>query len=312
VELWSSAPWRERATAWMDEQLAVAGVQRVAEVEQPRVRPWGTVLTAQTSRGQVWLKAPAPETAFEVGLYELLHAVTPDYVLAPIAADVQRGWVLLPDGGPVLFDEVSGPELVDALVVVLPQYGQMQRDLASHVDELLALGVADMRAAIMPARFDEALDAVSRYVDRHGAAAERNMFAQVSGLRAPFGRWCERLAAAPGAPSLDHNDLHPHNIFATGMSGTGTAKFYDWGDSVVAHPFASMLVALDYLREFLDDPDGSSVLRARDAYLEVFSDLAPRADLVQAMELATHVGLGGARTGVGTRLAHFRRRGRAP
>ena len=79
------------------------------------------MLTAPTTEGRVWLKAAGPGTAFEVRLYELLHRVAPDRVLTPIAADVTRGWIVLPDGGPCLAD--TDWELVDALERILPEYG---------------------------------------------------------------------------------------------------------------------------------------------------------------------------------------------
>jgi hypothetical protein len=73
--------------------------------------------------------------------------------------------------------------------------------------------------------------------------------------------------------------------------GTNQAGFYDWGGSNVSHPFASMLVPLGYVQHHLevglDDP---AFLRIRDTYLDVFSDLAPHAELVEALELACHVG----------------------
>ena len=36
------------------------------------------------------------------------------------------------------------------MVVVLPEYGRLQRDLAPRVDQLLRLGLADMRADAEP------------------------------------------------------------------------------------------------------------------------------------------------------------------
>jgi hypothetical protein len=91
---------------------------------------------------------------------------------------------------------------------------------------------------------------------------------------------------------LDHNDLHPWNILGSGTGGSLQATFYDWGDSVVAHPFASMLLPLGFVQSSilgtsLDDP---RILRLRDAYREVFSDLAPHAVLVETLELACRVG----------------------
>jgi hypothetical protein len=285
VALWSTEAWRAEAVAWLDERLAAAGLRRTGPVEQPHLEEWATALRAPTSGGVVWLKAAGPGTAFEVGLYELLHEVVPRRVLEAIATDTDRGWMILPDGGPLLAEH---PDPLEAMVAVLPQYAQLQLDLAPHVDRLLALGVADMRPAAMPARFDEALDAVGGYVERHGAAEERETLRRVAALRNNFTEWCERLGGMPGPASIDHNDLHGRNVF---LRGHLEARFYDWGDSVVAHPFSSMLVALGVLGMRLEGgPDDPRVVRARDAYLEPFGDLAPHAELVEALELACQVG----------------------
>jgi hypothetical protein len=286
--VWSSDAWRQLAVSWLDVQLGAAGVERTGEVTQPHLRPWGTVLKAPTTRGPVWLKAPGPDTAFEVALYRLLSRVVPDWILPPIAVDVERGLVVLPDGGQTLGDRLDDTDLIEALAAVLPQYGQLQRDLIPHVDSLLSIGIADMRAEIMPVRFDEAMEAVGRYVHQYGDEADRQTHRRAVAMRDTFGSWCERLAASSVPPSLDHNDLHAWNVF---LAPDGRARFYDWGDAVVAHPFASMLVGLGVLRYQLgvgaDDP---AVLRLRDAYLEAYSDIAPHANLVDDLELACWVG----------------------
>lgn len=288
TQIWSSSDWREQAVAWLDEQLAAAGMSRTGDVDQPHNRPWATALRAPTERGNVWLKAAGPGTAFEIALYGLLHRITPDRVLTPIAIDVARGWIVLPDGGPTLGDSCRGIDLASAMVHILPEYARLQRDLAPHCEELLALGVVDMRSTCMPGRFEEALAVVGDYVDRSGSADERVTYKRVSAARDTFGAWCAELGRAPGAPSLDHNDLHPWNIFSTG--GAAHAKFYDWGDSVVAHPFASLLAALGRLCDELHVGAGDpQILQVRDAYLEVFGDLAPHAELVHTLELACRV-----------------------
>lgn len=292
LALWSSEQWRTEAVSWLDERLAAAGMRRTGEVTQPHLRPWGTVLTALTDRGPVWLKAPGPGTVFEVELYQLLERLTPDWVLPPIATDTERGWLVLPDGGTRLGDRLEqGVDLVDSLVVILPQYGQLQRDFATHVDELLSFGIADMRAAVMPRRFDEAVAAVGAYVDRFGDESDRQRHQRGAAMRERFDGWCARLASAAVPASLDHNDLHPWNIFVAGSGPIGSARFFDWGDSVVSHPFASLLIVLQILNdEFSAGPDDPAIVRARDAYLEVFSDLAPHAELVEELELACWVG----------------------
>ena len=285
--MWSSDGWRELATAWLDAQLARAGIDRTGAVEQPHLRPWATLLCAPTSAGRVWLKATGTETAFEVPLYALLRRVAPGRVLEPLAIEPERGWVLLPDGGEPLGERVSREALPDALATVLPLYGQLQRDLMPHAHELLALGVADMRPEVMPERFDEALAALDEYVRRVGTETDRDAHRRVVALRDTVGGWCERLAAAPVPPSLDHNDLHPWNVVIAAGEGIAGARFYDWGDGVVACPFASMMLGLGYVES---TADARSLERLRDGYLEVFDDLGSRDELIEALELACRVG----------------------
>jgi hypothetical protein len=246
------------AVEWID-----AHVVRTGEVQLIRERPWATVAVAPTADGPLWFKAAGSGTAFEVPLYGLLARVVPEFVLAPIAADVERAWLLLPDGGVSLGERGAG---LDELAGALAAYGRLQRALAGSVEAMLALGVADMRPAVMPERLVEAL-----------AAAGGN--AQVEAMATEVAEWCERLAASPLAASLDHNDLHPWNI----LDGS---RYYDWGDAVVAHPFAAMLVPLGYIKHRHGD---AGLERARDAYLAEFAAEAPHAELVETLELACRV-----------------------
>jgi hypothetical protein len=287
VTVWSSARWKATAVAWLDAQLAAAGIERSGAVEQPHLRPWSTVLRAPTSAGPVWMKAAGPGAAFEAALAELLARTVPEHVLTPIGADPARAWLVLPDGGPSLGERKGGAELVDGLVLALVQYGQLQRALAPRVEELLALGVADMRPAAMPDRFGEALRVVEAIGERLDRPDDVATVRKVASRERAVAAWCERLAESPLPASLDHNDLHPWNILD---DGTGDVRYYDWGDAVVAHPFAAMLVPLGFvlraLGAGLDDP---RYLSARDAYLDVFADLAPRDELAETLALACRV-----------------------
>jgi hypothetical protein len=178
---------------WLDERLAASGIRRTGAVEQPHLRPWATALRAPTDRGPMWLEAAGPETAYEVALYQLLERVAPERVLTPIATDPGRGWMVLPDGGVTLGERLDELGPVEAMVV-LPEYGRLQRDLGPHVDELLRLGLADMRASVMPRRFEEAVEAVGRYVERLGAddpavVRPRDAYLEVFGARRRGPSW---------------------------------------------------------------------------------------------------------------------------
>lgn len=284
---WTTDEWRVAAVEWIDRELRGSGFTRTSQVELARMRPWSMLMRAETTAGQVWFKACGAGTAFEPPLYDVLHRVTPEFVLTPLAVDTARGWLLLPDGRPSLSEAVSEDELLDATASVFVHYAEFQLRVSRHLPAILGTGVADMRPSVVPQRFEEALAYVEGYVTRQGNAAVREELARIAGMRPRVQEWADRLAAAPGAPSLDHNDLHAHNVFVTRVNGSLHPRFFDWGDAVVAHPFASMLVGLGFLvRRFklsLEDP---RVLRARDAYLEPFTALGRRAELIETLETA--------------------------
>jgi hypothetical protein len=152
---------------------------------------------------------------------------------------------------------------------VLPRYAELQRALAPSTERLLAAGVPDMRPGSMPERFEQALD----------ATRPSHLHPRLEALRPAVAGWCERLAASPVPASIDHNDLHGRNV----LGSPGKPRLYDWGDSVVAHPFASMLLPLT-----MAEP--GDVPGLRDAYLEPWRDLGSHHELVATVRLACRVG----------------------
>lgn len=283
--VWSSTEWQRSAVGWLDEQLRLVGAKRTGPAEHPHIRPWATAIRATTSTGVVWLKATGPGTSFEVRLYPVLARLVPQHVLAPIAVDFDRGWIVLPDGGPSLGERLTGADLGEAMVSALRQYAQLQVELAGHAQEILATGVPDMRPAAMPEHFEQVMEIGSKEADRSGRADDSGKLQLVGGLRRSVVEWCAELADSHLRPSLDHNDLHPWNIL-----GTGRALFYDWGDSVLAHPFAAMLVPLGVVPGLLHVPiDDPQFGRVKDAYLEVFGHLARGEDLARTLQIACRV-----------------------
>ena len=283
---WSTPQWREGAIGWADGRLAEVGVRRVGEVAQPRVRAWATVLRIPTTAGVVWLKAASHDTDFEVRIYPLLARVAPEHVLHPIAADAERGWLLLPDAGPSL-SSIDADRYLGILERVLPRYAELQLALMPHVDALLGDGVFDAR----PERGRELFEAAAAAVRPAAVGEHREAFGAALRRREAFASWAQRLAESPVPPSLDHQDLHAGNILIPPDDLQGPTRFYDWGDSVVAHPFASMLLGLGWVRALLrSEDDDARLLRLRDAYLEPFALFGSRADLVESLELACRVG----------------------
>ena len=286
VAVWATAAWRNEAVAWVDAELAKHGAHRTGDVDQPSLRPWATVLRVPTSDGTMWLKAASEQTGAEVALYSLLVSVVPRQVLHPIAADADRGWLLLPDGGSSLGKSLGGVDVVEVLERVLPEYGALQLRLAPHVPEMLASGVEDMRPERMPTRFDDAAAAVGSRIGRQDRASYERVLAH----RPVYEAWARELAGSAVPHSIEHNDLHAANILLPAADARVSTRFYDWGDAVIAHPFASMLHGLGWLPAHLGIPeDDPQISRLRDAYLGAFLLYGSHSELVRTLELACRV-----------------------
>ena len=137
--------------------------------------------------------------------------------------------------------------------VTLARYAELQLASAPHAAKLLALGALDRRPEALPGLLD-ALPGVETV--RH--LAPRLIEA------------CVRLGALP--VTIEHDDLHDGNVFHDG-------RIFDWGDAGVAHPFFTCVISLQ------EEP-----ARVRDAYLEPWTALAPRAELLELLDDALWVG----------------------
>lgn len=228
--VWSSAAWRRRATAWIDESLERRGITRVPITpRQPRLRPWGTSLVVETSQGRTWFKAGLPEQTNEAVVRRVLAGIGPDTVPTTWATDSDTGWLLGPDAGPTLREAETADTVTSALSGVLRRYGRLQRASTRVVGELAARGVPVLTPHDLVAAWSERADVETRrtLVGRLRAAADR-----VGELDLP--------------PALQHDDLHPGNVFARSAEAADVqeATIFDWGDAYVGHPMLSLLIPL--------------------------------------------------------------------
>src|SRR6185436_11021013 len=144
---WIDPDWLADAHAWIRAHADVT-----APIEQPHVRPWGTVLRAPTGAGDVWFKAGIASMRFEVALVRVLARERPDAVPELLASDADRGWMLMGDGGERMREVTARERSLARWLDVLPVYAGLQVDLVPFADELLAVGTPDHRLAVLPAK----------------------------------------------------------------------------------------------------------------------------------------------------------------
>src|SRR5207249_11341554 len=122
------------------------------------VRPWSTVLRVPTTDGDIYFKASAPVQAFEVPLLALLMEDFADRLPSVLAFDVERAWMLMLDGGRPLREIVKTERDLRHWLAVLPLYAELQRGATARVDELLQLGVPDLRLERLAGQFAELVE----------------------------------------------------------------------------------------------------------------------------------------------------------
>ena len=126
MSVWTSPQWLAEAHAWIREQLEALDVRRTGGIEQPHVRPWSTVMRVPTTGGDLWFKANIPALAYEAGVVGVLARTRPDLVPELAAVDLERGWMLMGDGGERLRELIERERDLGRWLDVLPHYGELQ------------------------------------------------------------------------------------------------------------------------------------------------------------------------------------------
>jgi Phosphotransferase enzyme family len=275
VSGWTDPQWLAEAHAWIRSHVTVIG-----EIEQPHVRPWSTVMRVPTADGPVWFKANTEALRYEAGLVSRLAARRPDAVPALLALDLERGWMLMTDAGTTLRAVIAEERSLERWLDVLPLYAGVQIDMAAEAEELLALGVPDLRLATLAHRFERFLDDLGGKLGED----EARLRARLPWIREA----CEELSSYGVPETVQHDDFHDAQVFVR----DGRYLLMDWGDACISHPFFTLSVTLEGVIAWgLDDVESSvDVTPFRDAYLEPFAGYGGAAELTRAVELALRLG----------------------
>jgi hypothetical protein len=270
---WTDPEWLADTHDWVIESLDRLDLTLMGPIEQPHVRPWATVLRAPGSEGTVWCKGMVAPVAHEPVAISILARAAPDRVPRLLAADRARRLMLTADGGTRLCDLAMPRRNPKRWMEMLRAYARLQRAVEGAAGELVEAGVPDRRLAVLPGLVAELVEELRP--------------AGTGGLVPRAAEACSELAALGIPETIEHSDLHDAQVFA----GPDGDRFFDWGDSAVAHPFLSLTVALRVLASTVGVADESATVHtAIDAYLERWSSLAPLADLRRGAALGRALG----------------------
>lgn len=264
---WTDSTFLEDAHTWIRERLSSKSMQLVGEITQPHVRPWATAIRIPTDMGTVWFKATTATLGHESAITRALATWLPFRTPFVYSSDIYRNWLLMADGG-VTLRSLLKPDNAERLLWELAlTYARLQQAAADRVELMLTIGTPDLRAEGISAAYSALLDdtAALRIGEKDGLTPD-----EYSTLRrlSPRVREIAAELADFGIPAtLQHNDLHSNNVLVR----DGKLILFDWGDSVVSHPFLSLTVLLrGAARNMKVEVDDPAVRRIRDAYLDAW------------------------------------------
>jgi hypothetical protein len=269
---WDRADWLEAAAEWTLGQLLKSGIEPLGPLTLERTRPWAGVARIETSEGRLWFKEPAPVMGYEPALTALVAGRRPDDAPEIVAWEGRR--LLTRDAGPYLRTLLETGAIAAPLwEVLLQRYAELQLAHVGDVDELLTLGVPDKRPHTLLADFPRLVQEV------RGLEAVPVERSRLAALEPALERTVAALEGAVPMMTLIHEEVHEANVFVL----DGCARFLDWAEGAVAHPFAGVTNTLrDIAYRLRYEPDSAEILRLRDVYLEPWTQFAPLAELQAA------------------------------
>jgi hypothetical protein len=285
---WARPGWYAAAAAWLVERLAALGYQQIGAVEQVHARGWSTVLRVPTHAGLIYCKAVAG-FYFEPVLTRALARRCGGQVPAVVAVEADRHWLVTEDAGPALRHAFTDQAtMAAAMAAALPDYARLQQVTAPVVGEWVAtIGCPDRRLERLPALYRALVaDRDALLVGQEGGLSEED-YARLQAGEPEVAELCARLASyhVPTA-TIHHEELSPSHIIA----GDGRFVYFDWGESCVTHPLASLMMALRWPRLVLGW-DAATLDRLRDAYLSAWTAYEPIERLREATALAARVAI---------------------
>ncbi|MFI6515437.1 phosphotransferase [Spirillospora sp. NPDC050679] len=262
---------------WAKERLRASGTEVTGPVERTGARAWSSQFRVPTASGHVYFKSSPPAFGHEAALTLALSEWFPGDVPEVVAADPERNWMLTADFATE--GEFRDPGCVlREYPRMISVFTRIQVDSAPRVEELLATGCPDHRLEKLPDLYDELVSEPGDPQARGLTSDERR---ELRRLARDFRETCGLLAAHAVPETVVHADLWRGNFLVS----AGRPLIFDWAESMVAHPFFSLMVVLQDVRA-LAPGDDRRPAQITDAYLRAWRHVAPESRLAEAARLA--------------------------
>ncbi len=268
----------EPALLWAQNYLHQQGYSIQGPFRLIQNTSWARVHQLVTTKGFLYLKQVPELFAIEPNLLLYLRSFFPALVPEVLAHNSNLRCFLMNDRGTPLKEKLTINYQIDLSREALKSYVVIQTGLISQIDLLLTLGIPDWRLANLPHLYLKLLDE-SAFLMRDGLTA--NELQQLLSMHTKVATLCHQLAQYSIPETIEHSDFHENNILYQAQHLT----IIDWGESVLSHPFFSLISFLLNMMRAHQIKD-QTYNQLRDSYLEHWQAFESRERLLQAFTLA--------------------------
>ena len=261
-EWFRARSWYADVDGWIDDALERLGRRRTGPSDVVKVWSLSAVLRVPCDPGPVWFKASCRHFHAEPALTELVASIAPEHAPTVLAADHDRGWLLMEEMSGALDDEDDdlppGTGVAAATAAATLQVRALER-----LDEIAATGLPRRGLAETLHGFDLVLRE-SRELDQ----LTDDELAAVRACRDEVHAMVDELSSCGLPIGLVHGDLHPGNAAYEGDA----VVLYDWSDACLGHPFLDLVLLSSRVEE-------SEREATREAFAEPWRAAFPGLDL---------------------------------
>lgn len=266
----------------------LSGGESILGLKLVRTEARSTVWRCTSSQGVLWFKENSSTNPAEGAIHHVLAGLAPEYVTPPVAWDRSRGWILTRDGGTTMMDRKPETRGIDPSGVseLVRDYAQLQRATIDHRSALLDAGLPEPSPAGVGLMLTDLAVEMAEADPQDPRHIDEVEFQRLRDAVAGIEQAAHDLLDGPVPLAFDHNDLFPRNVFVP--EATGAYRFFDFGESVWAHPFGSLvMLQWELAHQLKIDLGDKGALDLRhppisgvfDAYLEQWRDYADRLTL---------------------------------
>lgn len=274
---WERPGWMDQVISWLMRLFDGRQFPRLTNLAQIKAA-WGmsSVLLIETTGGRFYFKAGACQGVEESKLVSILHERFPRNVHAPIAVNIENGWMVTRE----IENEPFAAGDFDGLSRAFQAYADIQLGCGDIHRSGVTPGIR-MRGAFWLRVHLDAMFSPDR--------CPEEFTDQIVGLDATArdrlkDDWYPRLDLLNTSRlplTLNQEDLHFDNILNT----PDGPVFIDWADCAIAHPLFGLDRILALWGQHPSELEQQEKERVQEAYLDSFGHLADRDQLISEWEL---------------------------